>query len=100
MQHDIQGADLADDLCRSLKTSNKLREFVVQCVRWHLPLGFLVHHLRLRAAAQEELGARFDVRAFHDQVLGRGMVTLPLLRTLVEEWMAGVGATGETAGTD
>lgn len=44
MQHDIQGADLADDLCRSLKTSNKLREFVVQCVRWHLPLGFLVHH--------------------------------------------------------
>jgi len=55
--------------------------------------------LRLRAAAQEKLGTRFDLRAFHDQVLGRGMVTLPLLRTLVEEWMAGVGATAETAGT-
>jgi poly(A) polymerase len=44
MRHDIEGAELADRLCRSLKTSNRLREFVVHCVRWHLPLGFLVHH--------------------------------------------------------
>jgi uncharacterized protein (DUF885 family) len=50
--------------------------------------------LRLRSAASERLGSRFDLRAFHDQVLGRGNVTLPLLRTLVEEWVAGVEAEG------
>jgi len=45
--------------------------------------------LRLRAAAKAKLGTQFDLRAFHDQVLGRGSVTLPLLRELVEEWIAG-----------
>lgn len=45
--------------------------------------------LRLRTAAQSRLGEQFDLRAFHDQVLGRGSVTLPLLRELVEEWIAG-----------
>jgi uncharacterized protein (DUF885 family) len=47
--------------------------------------------LRLREEAQAKLGNRFDVRAFHDQVLGRGSVTLPLLRDLLDEWMAGAG---------
>jgi uncharacterized protein (DUF885 family) len=44
--------------------------------------------LRLRDAAKAKFGAQFDLRAFHDQVLGRGSVTLPLLRELVEEWIA------------
>jgi uncharacterized protein (DUF885 family) len=47
--------------------------------------------LRLREAARAKLGSRFDVRDFHDQVLGRGSVTLPLLRDLLDEWMAGAG---------
>jgi uncharacterized protein (DUF885 family) len=50
--------------------------------------------LRLRAAARQKLGERFDLRAFHDQVLGHGMVTLPLLGSLVDEWIAGVAAKG------
>jgi uncharacterized protein (DUF885 family) len=49
--------------------------------------------LRLREAARAKLGAQFDVRTFHDQVLGRGSVTLPLLRELLEEWIAGAPAT-------
>jgi len=44
--------------------------------------------LRLRAAAKARLGTQFDLRAFHDQVLGRGSVTLPLLRELLEEWIS------------
>jgi uncharacterized protein (DUF885 family) len=44
--------------------------------------------LRLRQAAKDALGARFDVRRFHDQVLGSGSLTLPLLRELVERWVA------------
>ena len=43
--------------------------------------------LRLREAARTKLGEHFDIRAFHDQVLGRGSVTLPLLRALLEEWI-------------
>jgi uncharacterized protein (DUF885 family) len=53
--------------------------------------------LRLRAAARDKLGERFDLRAFHDQVLGRGMVTLPLLRTLIDEWVARSPAPDEAA---
>jgi polyvinyl alcohol dehydrogenase (cytochrome) len=44
--------------------------------------------LRLREDARARLGERFDVREFHDQVLGHGMLTLPLLRELLEEWTA------------
>ena len=49
--------------------------------------------LRLREAARTKLGEHFDIRAFHDQVLGRGSVTLPLLRTLLEEWIEAAGPT-------
>jgi uncharacterized protein (DUF885 family) len=42
----------------------------------------------LRAKAEQALGGRFDVRAFHDAVLGRGAVTLPMLREQIEEWIA------------
>ena len=45
----------------------------------------------LRAKATAALGPRFDVRAFHDAVLGRGAVTLPMLREQVDLWMIAAG---------
>ena len=39
--------------------------------------------LDLRRHAQQVLGARFDVKAFHDAVLGAGTVSLKVLRTQV-----------------
>lgn len=45
---------------------------------------------RLRADAKDRLGDRFDIRAFHDTVLGSGPVTLPILGDIVSDW---VGAT-------
>ena len=46
-RHDRLGSEMAGDLMRRLRTSVRLREFVVACVRWHLPLGFLVHRTPL-----------------------------------------------------
>lgn len=37
---------------------------------------------RLRAAAHQAAGDAFDIRAFHDAVLGSGSVSLPVLREL------------------
>ena len=47
MAHDRAGAEMADALFRRLKTSTRLREFVVLLVRQHLPLGFMVHRMPL-----------------------------------------------------
>jgi len=43
---------------------------------------------RLRAQAEQRLGDRFDIRAFHDQVLGDGSVPLGLLQRNIEAWVA------------
>ncbi len=44
---------------------------------------------RLRNLAETELGTGFDLRAFHDRVLGYGSVTLPMLDASVRAWIAG-----------
>jgi uncharacterized protein (DUF885 family) len=42
--------------------------------------------LRLRREAERTRGDRFDIKGFHDTVLGSGPVTLGLLGDLVVEW--------------
>jgi uncharacterized protein (DUF885 family) len=44
--------------------------------------------LRLRDKAQEELGERFDLRAFHDEVLGAGALPLDVLEARINAWIA------------
>jgi uncharacterized protein (DUF885 family) len=44
--------------------------------------------LRLRAEARERQGSRFDIRRFHDVVLGEGALPLPVLRQVVERELA------------
>ena len=43
--------------------------------------------LRLRADAQRRLGSRYDIKKFHDIVLGSGFVPLDILKELVEAWV-------------
>jgi uncharacterized protein (DUF885 family) len=42
----------------------------------------------LRALAENELGNDFDIRAFHDAVLGGGAVPLDTLEASIKEWIA------------
>ncbi|MDX1999634.1 MAG: DUF885 family protein, partial [Thermoanaerobaculia bacterium] len=46
----------------------------------------------LRKRAERELGTKFDVRAFHDVVLGSGSVPLPVLETNIDRFIARVKA--------
>jgi uncharacterized protein (DUF885 family) len=43
--------------------------------------------LKLRQYSKDELGAKFDLRGFHDEVLGGGAVPLDVLSTRVHEWV-------------
>jgi len=53
-------------------------------------LAFKVGQLRiqeLRRRAQQQLGARFDIRAFHEQVLDSGSLPLAVLEQKIDRWI-------------
>ena len=47
--------------------------------------------LSLRDEAKQKLGARFDIKAFHDAVLANGAVSMPVLRQEVEAYITRAG---------
>ena len=54
-------------------------------------LGYKIGALtiqRLRKKATEQLGDKFDIRGFHDQVLGSGALPMPILEAKLDRWIA------------
>jgi uncharacterized protein (DUF885 family) len=54
-------------------------------------LGYMIGNIRireLRAEAERALGAKFDLRRFHDAVLLQGSVPLDVLDRQVKDWIA------------
>jgi uncharacterized protein (DUF885 family) len=44
--------------------------------------------LELRDKAKKDLGSKFDIRAFHDQVVDAGALPLDMLASRIEAWIA------------
>jgi uncharacterized protein (DUF885 family) len=57
--------------------------------------------LKLRQYAKDQLGDKFDIRGFHDEVLGAGALPMDVLENRIHEWVAERVAdarSGETKG--
>jgi uncharacterized protein (DUF885 family) len=53
--------------------------------------------LELREKAQKTLGTKFDIRRFHDAVLGAGALPLDVLETRIDAWIASEKAGAKTS---
>lgn len=54
-------------------------------------LGYMIGELRirqLRQRAEQALGDRFDIRAFHDEILDGGAMPLDMLDARIDHWIA------------
>ena len=43
---------------------------------------------RLKVKAQKQMGGKFDIRAFHEQILGTGALPLVVLESKINDWIA------------
>ena len=53
-------------------------------------LAYMIGRLeiqRMRRDAEAALGSSFDIKGFHDTVLGSGLMPLPVLDRVVREWV-------------
>ena len=53
-------------------------------------LGYKIGQLKileLRERAKKELGAKFDIRQFHDEVLGAGSLPMDILEARIDNWI-------------
>jgi len=54
--------------------------------------------LKLRQHAKDQLGAKFDIRAFHDEILGGGTLPLDVLDQRTREWVDRQKSTSASSG--
>jgi uncharacterized protein (DUF885 family) len=55
--------------------------------------------LKLRDEAKKQLGEKFDLKAFHDEIVNGGAMPLDLLQERVEAWIKDQAAQSQQAKT-
>ena len=55
--------------------------------------------LKLREEAKKQLGKKFDLKAFHDEILSGGAMPLDLLQERVKAWIKNQAAQNQQAKT-
>ncbi|OYV01376.1 MAG: hypothetical protein CFE45_05140 [Burkholderiales bacterium PBB5] len=85
-------AQAIDDLAQRLTLALPAIEAEVdRCIAMPAQaLGNMVGGLKFRELgqrAQQRLGERFSVRAYYDQLMAAGAVTLPVLREVIDAWL-------------
>ena len=76
----------------SAKTENDITTEVDRYIVWPgQALAYKSGELEIKALrkyAEQELGPKFDIRAFHDQILSQGALPLDVLDTRIRAWVA------------
>ncbi len=75
----------------SANTEKDVRSEVDRYIAWPgQALAYKIGELKIkeiRAKAEKTLGKKFDIKAFHDELLGNGALPLSLLETKMDDWL-------------
>ncbi|MFN7056439.1 DUF885 domain-containing protein [Hyphomonas sp.] len=85
---------LANSPTTDLQARSEVQRYIVMPGQATSYMIGMLEILEMRDRARAELGDKFDIRAFHDTVLGGGALPLAMLNAKVDRWIAEVKAAG------